>query len=90
MNLAYGTIMLAYQAQTWGLRVSEKQTLAGMDKTQSDIHLLAVAMPWWPWIFGVLALALTIGVRLRYGGGLTSLLERENLGVHPLLRSPKE
>ena len=77
MNLAYGTIMLAYQAQTWGLRSSEKQALASMDKTQSDIHLLAAAMPLWPWMFGTMALALAIGVRLKFGGGLTTLLEQE-------------
>ncbi len=78
MNLAYGAIMLAYQAQTWALRTSEQQTLEGMDKTRADMHLLAAAMPWWPWCFGVLALALAIGVRLRFKAGLTELLRKES------------
>ncbi len=77
MNLAYGTIMLAYQAQTWALRSSEKEAMAGMNKQQTDMHLLAAAMPWWPWVFGVLALVLTLGVRMKFGGGLTTLLGRE-------------
>ena len=77
MNLAYGTIMLAYQAQTWALRASEMEVMAGMDKQQTDMHLLAVAMPWWPWVFGALAVALAIGIRLKFGGSLTTLLARE-------------
>ena len=77
MNLAYGIIMLAYQAQTWALRSSEKEAMAGMDKPQTDMHLLAAAMPWWPWVFGTLAVALVIGVRVKFGGGLTTLLARE-------------
>ncbi len=74
MNLAYGAVMLAYQAQTWALRSSEKETLAGLNKSQTDMHLLAAAMPWWPWVFGLLALALTLGLRLKFGEGLTKLL----------------
>ena len=81
MNLAYGTIMLAYQAQTWALRASEKEVMTGMDKPQTDMHLLAVAMPWWPWVFGTLAVALAIGIRLKFGGGLTTLLAREHRGA---------
>jgi hypothetical protein len=81
MNLAYGTIMLAYQAQTWALRASEKEVMTGMDKPQTDMHLLAVAMPWWPWVFGTLAVALAIGIRLKFGGGLTTLLAREHQGA---------
>ena len=80
MNLAYGTIMLAYQAQTWALRASEKEVMAGMDKQQTDMHLLAVAMPWWPWVFGALAVALAIGIRHKFGGSLTTLLAREQRG----------
>ena len=80
MNLAYGTIMLAYQAQTWALRASEKEVMTGMDKQQTDMHLLAVAMPWWPWVFGALTVALAIGIRIKFGGGLTTLLAREQRG----------
>lgn len=77
MNLAYGIIMIAYQTQTWALRSSEKEAMTGMNKQQTDMHLLAAAMPWWPWVFGVLALALAVGVRVKFGGGLTALLARE-------------
>ena len=80
MNLAYGTIMLAYQAQTCALRASEKEVMTGMDKQQTDMHLLAVAMPWWPWVFGALTVALAIGIRIKFGGGLTTLLAREQRG----------
>jgi hypothetical protein len=45
------------------------------------MHLLAVAMPWWPWVFGTLAVALAIGIRLKFGGGLTTLLAREHQGA---------
>ena len=76
MNLAYGVVMLAYHAQTWALRSSEQEVMAGMTKQQTDMHLLAAAMPWWPWVFGLLALALTLGVRLKFGAGLTTLLAR--------------
>lgn len=78
MNLAYGAIMLAYQAQTFALRSSEKSVMAGMDKTQSDLHLLAAAMPWWPWIFAALLTLLVLFVRLKFKGSLTSLLARED------------
>ena len=76
MNLAYGAVMLAYHAQTWALRSSEKEVMAGMTKQETDMHLLAAAMPWWPWVFGILALALTLWVRMKFGGGLTELLAR--------------
>ncbi len=77
MNLAYAAIMLAYQTQTWALRSSAPSALVGLDKTQTDLHLLAAAMPWWPWVFGLLALALTLTLRALWGGGLTTLLQRE-------------
>lgn len=77
MNLAYGAIMLAYQAQTWALRSREKEVMAGMNKTETDMHLLAAAMPWWPWVFGTLAALLAVGIRLKFGAGLTQLLARE-------------
>ncbi len=83
MNLAYGAIMLAYQTQTWALRSSEKAALVGMDKPQTDLHLLATAMPWWPWIFGLLALLLTLAMRAAWGGGLSTLLQRETPPQHP-------
>ena len=83
MNLAYGLIMIAYQTQTWALRSSEKSAMAGMDKQQTDMHLLAAAMPWWPWIFGSLALLLALGIRLKFGGGLTTLLEKESAPPAP-------
>jgi hypothetical protein len=80
MNLAYGAIMLAYQSQTWALRSTEKAAMAGMDKPQTDMHLLAAAMPWWPWVFASLALALALGIRLKFKAGLTTLLQREANG----------
>jgi MFS family permease len=83
MNLAYGLIMIAYQTQTWALRSSEKSAMAGMDKQHTDMHLLAAAMPWWPWIFGSLALLLAIGIRVKFGGGLTTLLEKESAATPP-------
>lgn len=76
MNLAYGAVMLLYQGQTWTLRTSHAQELTGLSKEQSDTRLLALAMPWWPWIFGVLALGLTLWVRLKFRDNLTGLLAR--------------
>lgn len=77
MNLSYGAIMLFFQAQTFGLRVSEKERLEGLDKQSADLRLLELAMPWWPWIFGALALGLALFVRWRYKAGLTELILRE-------------
>ena len=78
MNLAYGIVMIAYQIQTWALRARDKEIIAGMNKQQTDMHLLAAAMPWWPWVFGVLALGLTLGLRMKFGAGLSELLSRSN------------
>ena len=78
MNLAYGIVMIAYQMQTWALRAKDKEIIAGMNKQQTDMHLLAAAMPWWPWVFGVLALGLTLGLRMKFGAGLSELLSRSN------------
>lgn len=77
MNLAYGAIMLAYHSQTWALRTTEKDAMAGMNKQQTDMHLLAAAMPWWPWVFVALAIILAIGIRLKFKSGLTGLLAQE-------------
>lgn len=75
MNLAYGAVMLLFQAQTAALRVAEKDNLAPLSKEATDVRLLALAMPWWPWIFGALALGLAGFVRLRYRAGLTGLMD---------------
>ncbi len=74
MNLAYGLVMLLYGAQTAWLRHQEAPALAGLSKEQTDVKLLSLAMPWWPWIFATLALLLVIFVRVRYRRGLTELI----------------
>lgn len=80
MNLAYGAIMLAYHSQTWALRSTEKAAMAGMNKQQTDMHLLAAAMPWWPWVFAAFALSLALGIRFKFKAGLTYLLKQETAG----------
>lgn len=74
MNLAYGAVMILYQLQTWVLRDSHQESLAGLPKEAVDTRLLALAMPWWPCVFGLLALALVIWVRLRFKSSLTGML----------------
>ncbi len=74
MNLAYGAVMLLYQLQTWALRNSHHESLSGLSKEAADTRLLALAMPWWPCVFGVLALSLVLWVRVRFKSNLTGLL----------------
>lgn len=74
MNLAYALVMWFYGMQTAWLRHGHEAELARLDKAGSDIRLLSLAMPWWPWIFGVLALLLTGFVRMRYRKSLTALV----------------
>lgn len=80
MNLAYGLLMLLYGTQTAWLRHHHDPALAGLSKELSDVRLLSLAMPWWPWIFAALAVLLVLFVRLRYRRGLTALIagERRN------------
>ena len=77
MNLAYAAVMSFYGIQTAWLRSSESAGLVGLSKEQTDVELLALAMPWWPWIFAALAAALFIAVRLRWRCGLSGLLEQD-------------
>ena len=77
MNLAYGLVMALYGLQTNFLRHRDSAALSGLTKENQDVHLLALAMPWWPWIFGSLALLLVVFVRLRYRAGLTALVQSE-------------
>lgn len=81
MNLAYGAVMLLYQAQTWALRSTHEATLASLSKEAADTRLLAMAMPWWPVIFGTLALGLVLWVRLRFKSNLTGLLAPNTPGA---------
>ena len=74
MNLAYGIVMWLYGTQTAWLRHRDAASLEGLSKEAVDMKLLALAMPWWPWIFGALALLLVVWVRLRWRRGLTGLL----------------
>jgi len=74
MNLAYGLVMWCYGMQTAWLRSDHAATLAGQSKEQTDVKLLGLAMPWWPWIFAALAALLVLFVRLRYRKGLTALI----------------
>ncbi len=76
MNLAYGAVMWLYGVQTAWLRKTHAGDLAGMSKEHEDTRLLSLAMPWWPWIFAVLAALLVLFVRLRYRTGLTGLVAR--------------
>jgi hypothetical protein len=66
--------------RTAWLRSSESTGLAGLSKEQTDVKLLALAMPWWPWIFAALAAALCLGIRLRWRRGLSGLLEQDQRG----------
>ncbi|HWB06532.1 MAG TPA: MFS transporter [Verrucomicrobiales bacterium] len=75
MNLAYGLVMWLYGIQTAWLRKENAPVLEGLGKEQTDVKLLSVAMPWWPWIFGSLALLLVLFVHMRYRKGLTALIE---------------
>src|SRR6185295_14123143 len=72
MNLAYGLVMWLYGMQTAWLRKEHAPDLAGLSKETTDVKLLSLAMPWWPWIFGTLALLLMFFVRARYRKGLTT------------------
>lgn len=78
MNLAYGLVMLFFWLQTAFLRGRADSGLDGLTKEQQDVHLLALAMPWWPWIFGGLALLLVVFVRIKYRRGLTALMASQN------------
>ncbi|MDB6133504.1 MAG: transporter [Verrucomicrobiales bacterium] len=84
MNLAYGAVMLMYQLQTWMLRGTHRGELSGLPKESVDTRLLAMAMPWWPAVFGVLALGLVIWVRVRFRSNLTGLLmdKTSRSGIH--------
>jgi hypothetical protein len=77
MNLAYGLVMMCYGLQTTFLRHQDEASLATMNKEQQDVRLLGLAMPWWPWIFGALAVLLVVFVRMRYRRGLTALINEE-------------
>lgn len=74
MNLAYGASMLAFQAQTAALRAGHSGELAELTKEQTDVRLLALATPWWPATFALLAAGLALWVRLRWGRGLSGLM----------------
>ena len=74
MNLAYGVVMWLYGTQTAWLRHRDAAALEGLEKEAVDMRLLALAMPWWPWVFGALAGILVLWVRLRWRRGLTGLL----------------
>jgi MFS family permease len=76
MNLAYAAVMWLYGTQTAWLRRSESTVLHDLDKEHTDVALLSLAMPLWPWIFAALAGALTLFVRLRYRRSLTGLMEQ--------------
>lgn len=77
MNLAYALVMFFFGTQTAWLRLSEANALQGLPKEAMDVKLLSLAMPWWPVIFGTLALLLTLLIRLRYRRSLTSLIAEE-------------
>jgi MFS family permease len=77
MNLAYGLVMLLYGMQTAFLRHRDTNTLASLSKEETDVRLLSLAMPWWPWIFGTLAVLLVVFVRIKYRRGLTALIAAE-------------
>jgi hypothetical protein len=84
MNLAYGLVMWLYGMQTAWLRHENASGLAGLNKENTDVKLLSLAMPWWPWVFAALALLLMLFVRLRYRKGLTPLIaeRRAETGVN--------
>ncbi len=82
MNLAYGLVMMFYGMQTALLRHDQAPALASLSKEQTDVKLLSLAMPWWPWIFASLAALLVLFVRLRYRKGLTALIADEAAPVN--------
>jgi MFS family permease len=93
MNLAYGLVMWCYGVQTAWLRSEHQTGLAGLPKEQTDVALLGLAMPWWPWIFAALAVLLVLFVRMRYRKGLTELIAARGgtpcgIGAAPALPPP--
>jgi MFS family permease len=76
MNLAYAAVMWLYGLQTAALRSREQDALSPLPKTESDLRLLSMAMPAWPWIFAALAALLAVLIRVRCRRGLTALLQQ--------------
>ncbi len=76
MNLAYGLVIWLYGRQTAWLRHDQAAALP-LTKQDTDVRLLGLAMPWWPWIFASLAALLVLFVRLRYRKSLTRLIADE-------------
>jgi hypothetical protein len=74
MNLAYGAAMWGFGTQTAWLRHHHAPELAPLTKEASDVRLLSLAMPAWPWLFAILAALLVLWVRTRWHKGLTGLL----------------
>jgi hypothetical protein len=74
MNLAYGAAMWGYGTQTAWLRHQHAGELAPLGKEATDVRLLSLAMPAWPWLFAILAILLVLWIRLRWGRGLSGLL----------------
>ncbi|MFN5961640.1 MAG: MFS transporter [Verrucomicrobiota bacterium] len=74
MNLAYGAAMWGFGTQTAWLRHHHAPELAPLTKEASDVRLLSLAMPAWPWLFALLAALLVLWVRTRWHNGLTGLL----------------
>lgn len=74
MNLAYGAAMWGFGTQTAWLRLHHAPELAPLTKEASDVRLLSLAMPAWPWLFAILASLLVLWVRARWHKGLTGLL----------------
>jgi MFS family permease len=74
LNFANGLLMWFYGMQTAWLRQNHASETANASKEAADGTLLSLAMPWWPWIFGTLALLLVFFVRARYRKGLTTLI----------------
>jgi hypothetical protein len=83
MNLAYGLVMWLYGLQTAWLRSEHAPALAKLSKEDTDVKLLSLAMPYWPWVFAVLAALLVFFVRTRYRKGLTALIEDKRTGTPP-------
>ena len=77
MNLAYALVMLGFGAQSAWLRHHDAAALAGLSKQQTDVKLLSLAMPTWPWVFLVLAVLLVVFVRVKYRRSLTALIAGE-------------
>ena len=67
--------MWLYARQTAWLREENAAGLNGLSKEKTDVALLGMAMPWWPWAFAVMCGLLFLFVRLRYRRNLTQLLE---------------